>query len=143
MTRRRPIAYAAPTGEQPFSEINTTPIIDVMLVLLIMFIITLPLTTHSVKIDLPGPDFTVTEPETHQLALDSASRLSWNGVPITEADLPARLADFRAAPQESVLHFRAEAETRYEDFDRVLASVKRAGVRHLGFAGNERFARAY
>ncbi len=139
---RRPVAYAAPAGEQPFSEINTTPMIDVMLVLLIMFIITLPLTTHSVKIDLPGPD-TGTEPETHQLALDNASRLSWDGVPIARADLPARLAAFRAAPQESVLHFRAEGETRYEDFDQVLADVKRAGVRHLGFVGNERFARAY
>lgn len=141
--RRRPIAYAA-VGEQPFSEINTTPIIDVMLVLLVMFIITVPLMTHSVKIDLPGPEIDGTEkPETHQLALDSASRLSWDGVPITEADLPARLASFRAAPQESVLHFRAEAETRYEDFHRVLADVKRAGVRHLGFVGNDRFARAY
>lgn len=141
--RRRPIACAA-AGEQPFSTINTTPMIDVMLVLLIIFIISLPLTTHSVKIDLPGPEVTgFEEPETHQLALDSASRLSWDGAPITEADLPARLAVFRAAPQESVLHFRAEAETRYEDFDRVLANVKRAGVRHLGFVGNERFSRAY
>jgi biopolymer transport protein ExbD len=143
MTRRRQLAYAD-VSEQPFSTINTTPIIDVMLVLLIMFIITLPLMTHSVKIDLPGPDVTGREkPETHQLALDSASRLSWDGVPIREADLPALLARFRAAPQESVLHFRAEAETRYEDFDRVLADVKRAGVRHLGFVGNERFRQAY
>ena len=141
--RRRPIAYAAPGEPQPFSEINTTPMIDVMLVLLIMFIISLPLMTHSVKIDLPTDKVGLAKPETHQLALDSASRLSWNGVPITEAELPARLAAFRAAPQESVLHFRAEAETRYEDFDRVLADVKRAGVRHLGFVGNERFARAY
>jgi biopolymer transport protein ExbD len=142
MERRR-IAYAT-VSEEPFSTVNTTPLIDVMLVLLIMFIISIPLATHSVKIDLPSPDVTGTEkPETHQLALDSASRLSWNGVAITEADLPARLAAFRDAPQESVLHFRAEAETRYEDFDRVLADVKRAGVRHLGFVGNERFARAY
>jgi biopolymer transport protein ExbD len=143
MTRRRSIAYAAPE-EQPFSTINTTPIIDVMLVLLIMFIITLPLTTHAVKIDLPGPRITGTEPpETHQLALDSASRLSWDGLAITQADLPARLAAFRDAPQGSVLHFRAEAETRYEDFDRVLADVKRARIGELGFLGNERFARAY
>ncbi len=142
--RRRPTLQATAAEEQPFSTINTTPIIDVMLVLLIMFIITLPLMTHAVKIDLPGPDVTGEEkPETHQLALDAASRLSWNGVPITEAELPARLAAFRAAPQESTLHFRAEAETRYEDFDRVLADVKRAGVRHLGFVGNERFERAY
>lgn len=143
MTRRRRIAYAD-VAEQPFSAINTTPIIDVMLVLLIMFIITLPLMTHGVKIDLPGPNVTGREtPETHQLAIDSESRLSWNGVPISEAELPARLAAFRRAPQESALHFRAEAETRYEDFDRILANVKRAGVRHLGFVGNERFRQAY
>ncbi|HEY0129946.1 MAG TPA: biopolymer transporter ExbD, partial [Allosphingosinicella sp.] len=87
--RRRPIAYAA-AGEQPFNTINTTPIIDVMLVLLIMFIITLPLMTHSVKIDLPGTGGG--EPEIHQVALDARSRLSWDGVPISEAALPARLA---------------------------------------------------
>jgi len=139
--RRRPIAYAA-VGEQPFSTINTTPIIDVMLVLLIMFIITLPLTTHSVKIDIPPPGDTWKEPETHRLALDSASRLSWDGAPIAEAALPARLAAFREN-RDDVLLFRADAETRYEDFDRVLAHVKRAGVERLGFDRNERFARAY
>jgi len=139
--RRRPIACAA-VGEQPFSTINTTPIIDVMLVLLIMFIITLPLTTHSVKIDIPPPDVTQEEPETHRLALDSASRLTWDGAPIAEAALPARLAAFREN-RDDVLLFRADAETRYEDFDRVLAHVKRAGVERLGFDRNERFARAY
>src|SRR5919112_1317356 len=82
MTRRRSIAYAAAPAEQPFSAINTTPIIDVMLVLLIMFIITLPLSTHSVKIDIPRPGDTQSEPETHLLALDSASRLTWDGTPI-------------------------------------------------------------
>src|SRR5687767_14813572 len=79
--RRRPISYAA-AGEQPFSEINTTPIIDVMLVLLIMFIITLPLMTHSVKIDLPKDGPTQQEPRIHRLDIDSASRLSWDGTPI-------------------------------------------------------------
>jgi biopolymer transport protein ExbD len=140
--RRRPIACAA-VGEQPFSTINTTPIIDVMLVLLVMFIITLPLMTHSVKIDLPRDGETQTDPEIHQLALDSASRLTWDGAPISEAALPARLAAFRAASRDGVLHFIAEPQTRYEDFDRVLADVKRAGVERLGFVGNERFARAY
>lgn len=139
---RRRIAFA--TGaEEPFSTINTTPIIDVMLVLLIMFIITLPLMTHSVKIDLPSDRETQMEPEIHLLALDSASRLSWDGVPIAEAALPARLAAFRAASRDGILHFRADPETRYEDFDRVLAGVKRAGIERLGFVGNERFARAY
>lgn len=140
--RRRPIACAA-AGEQPFSAINTTPIIDVMLVLLIMFIITLPLTTHSVKIDLPADGPTQREPETHRLVLDSASRLTWDGAAIAEGDLPARLAALRAGSRDDVLLFRAESETRYEDFDRVLAHVKRSGIARLGFDGNDRFARAY
>ncbi|HEX8623058.1 MAG TPA: biopolymer transporter ExbD [Allosphingosinicella sp.] len=140
--RRRPTAFAAPS-EQPFSTINTTPIIDVMLVLLIMFIITLPLMTHAVKIDLPRIGETQAEPEIHVLELDSASRLTWDGSAIDEAALPGRLAAFRAASRDNILHFRTDAETRYEDFDRVLATVKRAGVKQLGFVGNERFARAY
>jgi biopolymer transport protein ExbD len=140
--RRRPVAYAA-AAEQPFSTINTTPIIDVMLVLLVMFIITLPLMTHSVKIDLPRDGETQKDPEIHQLALDSASLLTWDGAPIAEAALPARLAAFRADAPDGILHFRADAQTRYEDFDRILADVKRAGVERLGFVGNDRFARAY
>lgn len=144
MERRRRIAYAA-VAEQPIGSINIVPLIDVLLVLLIMFIITLPVMTHSVKIDLPQgkPPVVPIEPETHQLALDSASRLTWDGAPIAEAALPARLAAFRASAPDGILHFRAEAETRYEDFDRVLADVKRAGIARLGFVGNDRFARAY
>jgi biopolymer transport protein ExbD len=139
--RRRRVAFAT-IAEEPFSTVNTTPLIDVLLVLLIMFIITLPLMTHSVKIDLPRIGETQ-DVLPHRLLLDSAGRLSWDGAPIAEAALPARLAAFRAAEPDGVLHFRAEAETRYEDFDRILADVKRAGIRRLGFVGNERFARAY
>ncbi|HEU0097271.1 MAG TPA: biopolymer transporter ExbD [Allosphingosinicella sp.] len=142
MTSRRRIAHAD-VAEQPFSTINTTPIIDVMLVLLIMFIITLPLTTHSVKIDIPRDGLTQKEPETHRLVLDSAGGLTWDGAPVAEAALPARLAAFRHSGPDDFLLFRAEAETRYEDFDRVLAHVKRAGVERLGFDRNDRFARAY
>jgi biopolymer transport protein ExbD len=141
MTRHR-IAYAA-VAEQPIGNINIVPLIDVLLVLLIMFIITIPIMTHSVKIDLPSIGPRAAEPETHQLALDSASRITWDGAPVAETALPARLAAFRAAAPDGMLHFRAEPETRYEDFDRVLADVKRAGVTRLGFVGNDRFARAY
>lgn len=141
--RRRPIAPAAAAEPQPFSEINTTPMIDVMLVLLIMFIISLPLMTHSVKIDLPvGPEIWK-EPRVHRLEIDAASRLSWDGTPIAEAELPARLAAFRAESRDNVLHYRADPQTRYEDFNRVLADVKKGGVTNLGFVGNERFERAY
>jgi biopolymer transport protein ExbD len=142
MTRRRPIPFAA-VSEQPFNTINTTPIIDVMLVLLIMFIITLPLTTHSVKIDLPQDGPIQHEATIHRLEIDSASRLSWDGRPIAEAELPVRLAAFRAESRDNVLHYRADPQTRYEDFNRVLADVKRGGIKDLGFVGNERFARAY
>jgi biopolymer transport protein ExbD len=142
MNRRRSIAYAV-AEERPFSAINTTPIIDVMLVLLIMFIITLPLTTHSVKVRLPPPGTVQKDPEIHRLSLDSASHLSWDGSPVAEAALPARLAAFRASGPDDLLLFRADAETRYEDFDRVLAHVKRAGVERLSFDRNDRFARAY
>ncbi|MFL6845084.1 MAG: ExbD/TolR family protein [Allosphingosinicella sp.] len=142
--RRRRIAFAAVT-DAPISALNTTPLIDVMLVLLIMFIVTLPAMTHKVKIDLPQgvPPVTTADPEIHQLALDPAGRLSWDGAPIAEAALPARLAAFRASAPDGILHFRAEADTRYEDFDRALADVKRAGIERLGFLGNERYARAY
>ena len=141
MRHRRRIAYAA-VVEQPISNVNVVPLIDVLLVLLIMFIITIPIMTHSVKIDLPQigdpPDV---PPATHEIALDGASRLTWDGAPIGEAALPARLAALRA--RGDILHFRADAQTRYEDFDRVLAGVKRAGIEQLGFVGNDRFARAY
>ena len=141
--RRRP-ALVPSYDPQPFSTVNTTPLIDVMLVLLIMFIITIPIMTHKVKIDLPQgiPPATLVEPETHLLALDTAARLTWDGAPIAEAALPGRLAAFRAAAPDGVLHFRTDAETRYEDFDRVLASVKRGGIERLGFVGNEGYSKA-
>jgi biopolymer transport protein ExbD len=142
--RRRRTACAA-IAEQPFSTINTTPIIDVMLVLLIMFIITLPTTTNSVKIDLPQgpPPSAPVMPETHQLTLDSAGRVGWDGAPIAGAALRRRLADFHAGAPDGILYFRTDAKARYEDFDRVLADVKRSGIDRLGFLGNDRFERAY
>jgi len=134
-------SFALPAEPQPFSAINTTPLIDVMLVLLIMMILTIPLSTHSVPIDLPtigtpdGPP-----PPVHRLDIDMAGTLSWDGAPIAEAALAARLAAMRDDPARPVLHMKTAAETRYERFDQILAEVKRAGIDRLGFVGNERFA---
>ena len=140
--RRRPSpAFAAPPGE-PISELNTTPLIDVMLVLLIMFIVTIPIATHKVAIDTPTGPPPITKPVVHLLDMDAAGRLYWDGIPTAEARLPARLAAMRASGPETVLHFRADGETRYEDFDRVLATVKKAGIERMGLIGNERFAGA-
>jgi biopolymer transport protein ExbD len=141
--RSRPFrpAFTVP-ADAPISEMNTTPLIDVMLVLLIMFILTVPLATHAVKIDLPRPpDINLDEPEVHRLALDDGGRLFWDGAPIAEATLPARLHAFNYVRPDGVLEIQTEAETRYDAFDRVLATVKRSGIERLGFVGNDRFER--
>jgi len=131
--------------DAPIATMNTTPLIDVMLVLLIMFILTVPLATHAVKINLPvgKPPLTADQPRVHRLAIDQAGRLSWDGAALAESALPEKLDNMMAThPDDGVLELQAEATTRYEAFDRVLATVKKHGVERLGFVGNERFARA-
>jgi biopolymer transport protein ExbD len=140
MRRSRRIAFASVT-EQPIAEVNTTPLIDVMLVLLIMFIITVPLATHAVKIDLPaaGPP-PQHEPKVHRIDLVAGGGLLWDGAPVAAADLPRRLDAFLAARDGGVLELRADGRARYEDFDRLLAILKRSRIERLAFVGNERFA---
>ncbi|HEX8526128.1 ExbD/TolR family protein [Allosphingosinicella sp.] len=126
---------------QPMAEINTTPLIDLMLVLLVMFIIIVPSATHKVPVDLPtGPG--AIEPPVHRLDLDAAGRVYWDGAPIAPEALGGRLAAFAADPAEPVLHMNADSETRYERFDQTLAEVSRAGITRLGFVNNGRFASA-
>ena len=136
---RRPAPALDAFAEQPISALNTTPLIDVMLVLLIMFIVTIPITSHKVPLDLPqGTPPATEEPLVHRLDLDAAGALSWDGTRIGEAALPPLLAQVGSAE----LHFRTDGETRYEDFDRVLATVKRARIERLGLIDNQRFAQA-
>ena len=137
--RKRPAHFLSPIESDPIRDLNTTPLIDVMLVLLVMFIITIPIATHKVELDLPTGPGNI-EPKVYRLDMDSAGRLSWDGSPLAEAQLPARLAAVREAGPDSTLEFRADGESRYEDFDRVLATLKRSGISSLGLVGNERFA---
>jgi biopolymer transport protein ExbD len=137
--RRRPYPQFATSTSAPISDLNTTPLIDVMLVLLIMFIVTVPIATHKVEVDLPQRKPGTSQPVIYRLNLDDAGRLALNGVPVAEADLPRHLAAVKAEP-DSELHFRTEGTARYEDFDRVLAAVKRAGITRLGLVDNQRFA---
>jgi biopolymer transport protein ExbD len=135
----------ATVADAPIATLNTTPLIDVMLVLLIMFILSVPLATHSVKMRLPvgTPPPSREQPKVHRLALDEAGQLYWDGTAIAEAALPGKLDGLMAThPDDGMLELQAEAGTRYEAFDQVLATVKRAGVERLGFVGNERFVRA-
>lgn len=127
---------------QPMAEINTTPLIDLMLVLLIMFIVTVPVASHKVPVDLPVPRPVSQIVPVHRLDLDAAGRLHWDGRPIGDSELGTRLAALAADPAEPALHMNADAETRYERFDETLAAVRRAGITRLGFVETERFAAA-
>lgn len=125
----------------PIATINITPLIDVLLVLLVMMIITLPATTHEVPVDLPQPGpATPTPPDKlHRLDIAASGALTLDGAMVAEAALGERLAAI-TADREALLTLNTDAVVRYETFDRVLAAIKRAGVTRLGFIGNERFA---
>jgi biopolymer transport protein ExbD len=144
MAKARPIRthFASETREfAPIAAINMTPLIDMMLVIIIMLIICIPLTTHRVDVDLPGPTLVRTEPPPfHTLAIDAGGALAWDGQGLAAAALPGRLAAFRADPAAPVLHFAAAGEARYERVDQVLGEIRRARVTRLGFVGNEGFA---
>ena len=128
---------------EPMMEMNTTPLIDVMLVLLIMFIITLPIPTHAVKVDLPQNDPTqqqqLVEPDKNKISIDAAGVVSWNGTPVDDLTLRQFLDQTTQLDPEPELHFQPDANARYEVVDRILAVVKRSGVSKLGFIGNEQY----
>jgi biopolymer transport protein ExbD len=128
---------------QPIAEMNITPLIDVLLVLLIMMILTLPIATHKVAVDLPsGPGHPVSPDETHRLEIAASGALSLDGAAIAESALPDQLVA-TMADKDATLTIRADAAARYETFDRVLATVKRAGVTRLGFVGNDQFKQVF
>ncbi len=127
---------------EPMVEMNTTPLIDVMLVLLIMFIITIPIQTHAVKIDLPQnapPTDSVVDPVKNKVAIDGGGVITWNGSPIDLLTLRQYLQQSLRLPVEPELQFQPSATTRYVVVDEVLAEIKRAGVTKLGFVGNEQY----
>jgi biopolymer transport protein ExbD len=128
---------------EPMMEMNTTPLIDVMLVLLIMFIITIPIQTHAVKIDLPQnapPTDSVIDPVKNKVAIDPAGIITWNGSSIDLLTLRQYLQQSLRLPVEPELQFQPNAQTRYVTVDEVLAEIKRAGVTKLGFVGNEQYS---
>ena len=132
----------APAAElSPIIDLNTTPLIDVMLVLLIMFIITIPIQSHAVKIDLPIP---TTAPPPREIAntleITRSGDLLWNGEPITREGLRYDLQLTQRMARIPELHLRPDPQARYEVVDQVLAIIKREQVRRVGFVGNEAYA---
>ncbi len=126
---------------QPLSAMNITPLIDVLLVLLVMMILTIPMVTHKIPILLPQPGAADAAPVVHRIDLAASGTLAWDGAPIADATLPAKLAGMQHEPRAE-LQIASDGAARYDRFDHVLATIKQAGITRLGFVGNERFAHA-
>ncbi len=128
-------------SDQSMVDMNTTPLIDVMLVLLIMFIITLPIMTHAVKLDMPRPSNApvTVEPEIVNLEIDFDGTYYWNGTAVPEATLLAYLHRAANQPDQPEIHLRPNKRVKYDYVARVLANAQRLGLKKIGFAGNEQF----
>lgn len=116
-------------------EINTTPLVDVMLVLLIIFIMTIPVMNHSVKIDLPRAANQPNEvkPQTINLSIDAAGKVYWNSELLDESQLQSRIADAAKTTPQPELHLRAERTTQYEKVAQVMAAAQSGGLTKMGF----------
>lgn len=130
-------SFAQSPAFEPLSDINTTPMIDVMLVLIIMMIMSLPAPTHKVPVDLPqGGASLDAPPPVHRLTITEGGQYLWDGLPLTTAGLGTQLAAFRTDPAAPVLHVETSEAARYEVFDSTMAMIRRAGISRIGFVGN-------
>lgn len=135
-------AHPGDDADRPMGEMNTTPLIDVMLVLLIMFIITIPVQNHSVGVDLPmDGGSSAPNPVKNKVTIDANDITYWNGTAVDRLTLRRYLARSLAMPVEPELQFQPAAEARYVTVDEVLADIRRAGVTRMGFIGNEQYGR--
>ena len=123
------------SGGAPMAEINMIPLIDVMLVLLVIFIITAPLLTHAVKIDLPKASSTpnLTRPDHIAVSIDGTGSMYWNGEIVSAPVLAQRLESAGRMRPQPELHLRADRTTQYQALAEVMAAAARAGVQRIGF----------
>jgi biopolymer transport protein ExbD len=125
-------------------DINTTPLIDVMLVLLIMLIITIPIQTHAVKLNMPigTPPPPLVPPEVVTIEVDFDGTLIWNGRVVPDRqELEARLRAAAEMPVQPEVHLRPNKLVKYESVAMVMASAQRLGLKKIGLIGNEQFMR--
>ncbi len=139
------LTFGPPGGDEPdvMVDINTTPLIDVMLVLLIMLIITIPMQTHAVKLDLPQPNTppAAVQPQVDEVDIDFDGTITWNGTTLpTRQALEQQLGALAAEPDQAELHIRPDRLTDYKYVAEVLATAQRLGVKKIGIIGYEQFA---
>jgi biopolymer transport protein ExbD len=131
------------TSGEPMMDLNMTPLIDVMLVLLIMFIITIPIQTHAVKLDLPvdqpnSPPPPI-DPVKNKVVITAGGEILWNGSPVSQEQLRQYLELSQQIQPIPELHLQPEPDAKYILVDEVLAITKRARVEKMGFVGNEAY----
>ena len=130
---------SADTDDAINSEINTTPLVDIMLVLLIIFLVTIPVIIKSVQIDLPVASniVTVTKPENIVIAVDTPGNFYWNDEPVpSTAELLERLKVEAVKVPQPEVHIRADLNARFENVGRVLISLQRSAILKVGFITN-------
>jgi biopolymer transport protein ExbD len=129
---------------QPMMEMNTTPLIDVMLVLLIMFIITIPVATHAVNIDLPNPSApppdVIVKREKNKVVIMPNNDILWNGTSVTQGQLLSLLQSTLAIKPEPELQYQPDPQAPYDTSVKVLNIIKGSGVTAFGFVGNEQYS---
>ena len=121
--------------QAPMADINVTPMVDVMLVLLVIFIITAPLFTHAIKLDLPDAQSAPApeKPETISLSIDAEGKVFWNNDPVQQQDLAARLALAAQQKPQPEVQLRADKSTRYEIIAQVMSAAQTNGLTKMGF----------
>lgn len=129
------LSYRAVADEAAISEINTTPLVDVMLVLLIIFLITIPVVTTSIKVDLPKESNTVreTKPENIVVSVDSTGRIFWYDTPINSADLGKRLGAVASKQPQPEVQIRGDGKADYKSVGQIVSAARAAGVTKVGF----------
>jgi len=124
-------------------EMNTTPLIDVMLVLLTLLIITLPIQTHAVKLDMPAPNTKppLVTPPTVELGVDFDGTITWNGTAVDRATMDSYFADVGRKPndQQDEIHVSPNRLAKYDAVAKVLADAQRLGATHIGFSGIDQY----